>query len=403
VSKEMKVRIAPENVEVLKEKYGLSDEALKAVMGDIEVVGPVEGNALPATLPPEGGLGEMQTLRALTRGEITMGEALLYMDIMDRKERKERRDEREEEGRNHPALTAEDIGKHVGVHVHSALKEVGLMSKPVTPKEEMPDWAKDIQKQQDEILGRMKKDEEDKRLGEAIDKHVGPVRTELEKAQEKIKELSSRPTEPSTGRKGMLDEYIETRNKLKEAGLLKEEPAGSLYMLGPDGKPMQGLPVKGELPAWMVYGPYFIDQMGEAVEKRMDKIAHKYGLVGPPEAPSGKPKELIPLPPKPPPEVPTEAPPAVPPEIPEEPLFELPERPAAPTPPEEAEEAPKPCAQCGKLVPLNPNGLCEACVKQLAAEPVCSRCGSAVTEIQTKRGPRYRCSKCKKFVSTKKA
>ena len=399
MSEKIKVQIAPENVETLKEKYGVTEEALNAIIKNVEVSGPIKGEVFPKTLPlaDEEPVGELGMLRQLSRGEVGMGEALMYMDVMDRKERRERRDE---EFRSHP-LSAEDIGKYVGANVFGVLKEAGLTGKPATTKEEMPDWAKEIQTQQDEmlktkeempdwakeiqtqqdeILKRMRSEEEDKKLKTAIKEATTPIAHQLEKAEEKIKELSSKPPTPP-GQKSRLEIYLDTRKDLKEAGIIKEAESGTLMMVGPDGQPIQGIPVKGELPAALVYGPYVAEQIAGIIEKRIDKIATKYGLVETPGEGIPQPKgDLIKLPPKPTPKAPPPTPPPT--EPPAEPpaTAEIIKMPPKPTPPPEVAAEVEP---------------------EKKPELLCSRCDTPVSQIETKRGIRYRCPKCRKFTKIK--
>lgn len=95
----VKVSFSPENIEILKEKYGLDDTGLKELLGHIEVIAPIEAYAQPAKLPiePYGELsGERQLMSQLSRGDLSMAEAIMYMDMQDRKERRDRREQREE-------------------------------------------------------------------------------------------------------------------------------------------------------------------------------------------------------------------------------------------------------------------------------------------------------------------
>lgn len=335
MNEKIKVSIPPEAVEIVKEKYGLKDEALTEIVGNMQVSGPIEGEATPSVLPlPEP--GEPAFMKQLMRGEIGIGEALVLMDYFDRKERRSR--ELNKDNSIPPSPTANEIGSAVAIH----LKNAGAVGKPA--ESERPDWAEEIHNQQDEILARMRREDAEKELSEAIDKHVGPLKHELDKAHEKIKELSKPSPAGTAPQKSSLEVYLDMRKMLKDEGIIKEKESGTLMMVGADGQPIQGIPVKGEIPAALVYGPHIVEQISEIIEKRIDKIATKYGLVESPGAGPAKPKEpLIKIPEKPPKAPPTPPPPDKPPS---EQILKMPEKPTlgeevAKVPLEEKVEVPK--------------------------------------------------------------
>ncbi|GAG86604.1 unnamed protein product, partial [marine sediment metagenome] len=139
-------------------------------------------------------------------------------------------------------------------------------------------------------------EEEDKKLKSAIKEATGPIQTELEKTKEQVATLSKPAPEGTGPPMSKLEEYIEFRKKLKDSGLIKDERSN--IMLGPDGQP---IPISGEIPAALVYGPYIAKQILDTVEETVINIGNKYGLTGeePTKAPR-KPKEpFIKMPPKP--------------------------------------------------------------------------------------------------------
>jgi len=389
---EAKVSISPENIQAIKEKYNLDETALKDVLGNVEVIAPMETRAPPARLPkePDGDLsGETQLMRQLSRGDLSMAEVLMYMDLQDRKDRRERRDRREEERENNGnhTLTADDIGARTAGYLVAALKKEGVLGKGVNTAEEKPEWVKKIEQDNADILGKLRVDEEDKKLSAAIKEATSPLKTQLEKTEEKLAALSKPAPEGTGPPKSVIDQYIEGRDKLKAAGILPEEKKGSMYMIGADGEPIQGIPVKGEIPALAVYGPLLVKQVMDTVEAAADRIGKKYGFIeGEPTGVPPKPKESLikmPLKPAAKPEPPTETPAKevtpIEPVKPAEPIIVMPEK-TIPEAVEEVAEEPVdleaeilgnqniPCAQCGVVKELLPNGLCKECATELAKE-----------------------------------
>lgn len=385
---------SPENIVALKDKYGLDEAGLKEVLGKVEIISPLEAKAQPARLPEADGdkSGEAQLMKQIGRGDVSMAEALMYMDLMDRKDRRERRDRKEEERENNgnQTLKAEDIGKELRI----ALQQVGVTGKPAAP-EEIPEWAKPIMDDNKAILSKLKGEEEDKKLTTAIKEATGPLKAQLEKTQEKIATLSQPAPEGSGPPKSDLTVFLEMRNMLKEEGIIGSK---SNIMLGPDGQP---IPIKGEIPAALVFGPYLVKQILEAVEQTAENIGKKYGLIGE-EKPTGMPKisreALIKMPQKPKPavkpvepitEAPVEEVKIIPKELPTESILEMPQRPTEEIVEEVIEETiiPVPCAQCGVNKELLPNGLCKPCATEIAKEvkapkkPAAVEAGPTITYV----------------------
>jgi len=223
-------------------------------------------------------------------------ETMIVDYLMDRME--ERR-----KGKRSPSLTPEDIAKAVTEAI-----------KPLIPQkqEEMPEWAKDIQKQQKDILQRLTKEEEEEKTKKIIEETQRPLLDQIkerdhiiEKLQERLNELSEKYENLGAGSGGgggsgkdKLDVYLEIDEKLKTLGIKKEPKPGTVWLSDEEGP----IPVSGELPAWVVYGPIVADKIMTAVEKRLNNIASRWmELAQPPqpEQPQPKREELIRLPPKP--------------------------------------------------------------------------------------------------------
>ncbi len=118
------------------------------------------------------------------------------------------------------------------------------------------------------IQKRLDKEDADKAQKKLIEDVTKPYMEKIGKLTETVDELKKPSTEP----KSEFDAYMNMRTKLKAEGLLPEPKAGSVLFGS------EGIPVKGEIPAWVVYGPKVIDQIGESLEKRLDRITSKFGL-----------------------------------------------------------------------------------------------------------------------------
>lgn len=92
-----KVHIPPAKVEELKEKYGLSDEALSEVASGLEVQGEAEEEFTPSFV------------RSLAKGNSELGvtESILLLDFLDRRE--ERQWRREQQGHSKPNTPSPEV------------------------------------------------------------------------------------------------------------------------------------------------------------------------------------------------------------------------------------------------------------------------------------------------------
>ncbi|MEM1551561.1 MAG: hypothetical protein QXH03_02690 [Candidatus Bathyarchaeia archaeon] len=285
---------------------------------------------------------------------------LIVQDIID--EWRERRDARRMKSKQ-PEITLENLSKTLKEAVKEATRETvnEILPKinPIEPKPvEMPDWAKEIQKQQQEILQRLSMEEQAKRDQEIIQKAQEPLKAELEKERVKqeatINELKTmiemlqkeiqnlKPKEKETSNplkqvKEILADVTETAEKI---GYTKQSPSGAY--LTPQG--FYQIPIKGEVPASWVIIPSLVESVLNSIEQRATKIFG--GIIG------GKKEteELIKLPSPPPVEMPTTLPPPPQTEAPTE-LIMLPEQtPTEPAAPKEAPAQPPKvytCPNCG--------------------------------------------------------
>jgi len=292
-------RVSPEAAQALGNRYA-----------EPEYEQPEYGRPPPRRRPPpETGYSEATFMRNLMSGDVGIGEALMIMEYWDRKDRKDNAK---------PDLTLEDIRKETSTIVAATLKEAGLTGKP---REEMPDWAKDIQSNVSSLNKRFEEDEQEKRDKKLVDAVTKPLLADMEKEREKrellekkLEELSKPPEQGPP--KSELDNYIEYKDKMIKAGFLKEEKGNLTF--GPEG-----IPVDGSIPAWTVYAPTMVDQIFDNIEKRVENIAGVFGV-----GKKGRDLEnLINMPSKPKPK--KETPPLRPaehkPEPPPQPLEETPE------------------------------------------------------------------------------
>jgi len=262
--------------------------------------------------------------------KLSIVELILLQDWLDRREERMIR-------RNQPQIRPEDIAKAVSNAVAETIKPLIQQQQPKRDEEE-PGWAKQIQEQQKTILDRLNKEEEEKKTQEIIEKAQRPLLDQIKerdmiisKLQEKLKTLEEKVSStPAT--EGDLDTYLKIEEKLKKLGI-KKEPKEGMIVLGEEG-----IPIKGEIPAWVAFGPYVADKIMSTIEKRLNAIASNFGLASAPQTQpqSSSPSELIKLPPKP--QIPMEKPKPEEPETkevkaevkteePEEELIKIPEKP----------------------------------------------------------------------------
>jgi len=236
--------------------------------------------------------------------KLSIVELILLQDWLDRREERMLR-------RNQvpPQIRPEDIAKAVSNAVAETIKPLIQQQQP-KQDEEIPEWAKKLHKQQQDILNRLKEEEKEKETKKIIEEAQRPLLDQIkerdhviEKLQEKINELKEKYESLGAGGGGgkdKLDVYLETEQKLKELGIKKEPKPGTVWLSDEEGP----IPVSGELPAWVVYGPIVADRIMSAIEKRINNIASQLGVgeVSQPSPETQAPperEELIRLPPKP--------------------------------------------------------------------------------------------------------
>lgn len=238
---------------------------------------------------------DLQGLIAQRKGGMPTIEAILIMDYQDRKdERAWRRDQKE----SAPKWDnfAENLAKIVSTEVSRQLQQ----AKPSEPSEDM----KAVIERLGGIERRLSSDEEEKRAKEVIEKATHPLEdalkektleiNQLRQGQKELEEkLTSNPPPP----KGELDSFIDTKGKLEKLGI-GEKKEGTI-VLGENG-----IPIKGEVPAWLVASPYITKNLLSTIESSIDRIATRIGLTSPSSESNQIPasSELIKLPPKPKPQ-----------------------------------------------------------------------------------------------------
>jgi (2Fe-2S) ferredoxin len=282
-------------------------------------------------------------------------------------------------------LTAEDVKKIV----REMLSEI----KPKT--EEIPAWAKNMQDELQTIKERFKQQEQAERDRKLIEEHQKPILEKLRdienryvQLEKNLEELRNRPSISSEEKASIntaIKEIKETLADIREAAKLMglKEPeevkpppsptppsvGGELKkvkelltdiketgkLLGlkepeelPKSNMLEGLPVKGEVPVWLVAIPKIIDNIFENIEKRASLwlTPQQQPLLQMPQRPTMPPQPppeqppvrieqpLIRLPPKPQPPPLTQPQPSIPMQPPTQPI--QPQK-----PPEKPPEAPK--------------------------------------------------------------
>ena len=298
----------------------------------------VEPQPAPSRTPEEENrpIFDLRQLWSSRRQQpIPLTEAIILMDYLDRREERQWRRETMLNQPKEPPLKVEDLARAVSDAVKAAIKEA-LPVQPVAPpkteeSEKVTELMNRLQSLQEELKSLKEKTLEER----IIEKVTGEIKEIQDQLGELSKKVESNPPPP----KGELDTYLEVEERLKKLGI-KKEPKEGMIVLGEEG-----IPIKGEIPAWVAFGPYVADKIMSTVEKRLDRIASKIGLTVPTteEAPQVESKELIKLPPKP--EIPKETrppeetkPPILEMEEPKEELIKIPEKPTEKT----EEEKPKP-------------------------------------------------------------
>jgi len=285
----------------------------------------VEPQPTPSRTPEEENrpIFDLRQLWSSRRQQpIPLTEAIILMDYLDRREERQWRRETMLNQPKEPPLRIEDITRAISDAVKGAIKEV-LPAQPVQPKPEESEKVTELMNRLQSLQEELKSLKEKTLEERIIEKVTGEIKEIQDQLAEIAKKVESNPPPP----KGELDTYLEVEERLKKLGI-KKEPREGMIVLGEEG-----IPIKGEIPAWVAFGPYVADKIMSTVEKRLDRIASKIGLTVPTteEAPQVESKELIKLPPKP--EIPKTPPPeeTKPPtpkmEEPKEELIKIPEKP----------------------------------------------------------------------------
>lgn len=288
--------------------------------------------------------------KMLREGEVSLPEAILWASYLESKGKGEEKKEKmswaevllfdswlERKYRSQPQIDPEALT----AKIISKLKEEGLIStsQPKQP-DEMPEWAKELQRQQHEILERLSREEQVKKEHELIQKAQEPIKAELEKerlkqeAQQKelqkqiemiqaqLQQLSQVFQQMTTEGKDKqspnpLKVIKETLTEIKETGKLigLKEPEE----VKSSSSNFEGIPVSGSVPAWAVAIPKIVQSIFAEIEKRAElwlkpsqeklikvplppvEFQPPQPLIKLPKQPVAEKVELMPPPPPPPP------------------------------------------------------------------------------------------------------
>lgn len=190
-------------------------EAEEEVVEEAEKVQPVVVQESPS-------IGLLRALReSAEKGRIDPV-TLYLLSKIEREEKRmqwEEEDRREERKRQQsPQITPEAIAAAIAKALENVLPKTQSTS-------EMPDWAKELQKQQQEILGRLSKQEQEERDKRLIAEAQAPLKAEIEKRdaliaqlQEEIKALKEKALAPPPPQKSPLEaakEAVEFTDKIR--------------------------------------------------------------------------------------------------------------------------------------------------------------------------------------------
>jgi len=236
------------------------------------------------------------------REPLPITEAILLMDYLDRAE--ERRIRREGLV-NKTETKPQDLASIISRAVSNAIK-------PLVPQTrrsgEMPEELKKLMDRLEGIEKKLSAEEQEKRQRELIEKVTHPLHDQLkerdmiiEKLREELNDLREKYENLGTGGGGgkdKLDVYLEVDEKIERA-LNKKKPKSVPYLLNPEG---ERIPITGEIPAYLAYGPVIVRQVIQAAKEGIEEIAKRLIQIPAQQEPQPPPKreELIQLPPKPP-------------------------------------------------------------------------------------------------------
>jgi hypothetical protein len=278
------------------------------------------------------------------------------------KDEQEEKKKREEDGTVQNSLSQQlaQIEKRIE-QLEKTIAEGGFKKRET----EIPDWAKNIQKEVQAIRQRLKEDEQKERDRRLIEEHQRPLLEKLKEAEARyvqlektLEEIKNRPTltPQETASidttikqiKGILADIREAGKALglKEPEELTTKTSTSSY---------EGIPVRGEIPVWAVAIPKIIDDIFTNIEKRAQAW-----LTPQQQTP------LIQLPPKPP--TPTPQPIQPQPIRIEQPLIKLPPKPE-----------PKPEEPKVEIIEVKPENPPEP-PAQLIKKYKCKICGEEFTK-----------------------
>jgi len=206
LSEKVRLTVNPNKMQEVKEKYGLTEEALKDVLDGVSVSSAETEEEEPETIE---GVPTSQLFRKIAGGEFTMVDYLMYSDMQERREERRRRLESLEKDAK---VTPETIA----VALAKALKDAGIGSAPSKPREEeMPDWAKKQGDQLNQITNKLAKDEEEKRLKDTVGAAVKPLEDELARTKEELGKTKEE-LKPKEKPKGELETTRDTLKTLSE-------------------------------------------------------------------------------------------------------------------------------------------------------------------------------------------
>lgn len=245
-------------------------------------------------------LNQVIAQRLKSREPISLQEVYLLRTLLmeDRLER-----ERLERQRINP----DELAKAINEAIVNTLKPLLENVKPKT--EEIPDWAKEIQARQQEILQKLSREEQEKQTKSIIAAAQEPLKAEIEKErlarealikeiqtqlqfiQEAIKTKSEPPKPPENPLKIVKETLTDIAETAEKIGYTKagNNPTQAYYPIqGAKG----GVPISGSIPAWWIFIPSIVDDVLNSIEKRLDKFI---GFMQP-TPPSVQGEELIKLP-----------------------------------------------------------------------------------------------------------
>jgi hypothetical protein len=234
---------------------------------------------LPNVLEQLKGAGPKPTPSeiALLLAQIQAWDSERYRRWKDEQDEKWRRWREEQEEKKKQMSNPEYIEKLEKRLEELALKIESIGKEKEKSEPEKPLWALDLEKQVQAIYQRFEEEKQKERDRKLIEEHQKPLLEKLKEAENRyaqlektLEELKKEPLTPqqTTSLNQTLKQIKETLSDIRETGKLlglKEPESTSKSMV-------QGIPVKGEVPAAAIYIPQAIEQILESIEKRADKL-----------------------------------------------------------------------------------------------------------------------------------